>query len=134
MLTLYNTLTRTKEPFAPVQPPLVGLYLCGPTVYNDAHLGNARGPIVFDVLTRYLRYLGYQVRYVRNITDVGHLVGDGDEGEDKLVRKPPAPSSWSPCRWPSTTPCATARQWLPWAACPPTSSPRPAATSPSKSR
>ncbi len=86
MLTLYNTLTRRKEPFAPLHPPLVGLYLCGPTVYNDAHLGNARGPIVFDVLTRYLRYLGHQVRYVRNITDVGHLVGDGDEGEDKLAR------------------------------------------------
>ncbi|RZL02541.1 MAG: cysteine--tRNA ligase, partial [Hymenobacter sp.] len=86
MLTLYNTLTRKKESFAPVHPPLVGLYLCGPTVYNDAHLGNARGPIVFDVLTRYLRYLGYQVRYVRNITDVGHLVGDADEGEDKMSR------------------------------------------------
>ena len=85
-LTLYNTLSRQKEVFEPVQPPLVGLYLCGPTVYNDAHLGNARGPIVFDVLTRYLRYLGYQVRYVRNITDVGHLVGDGDEGEDKLAK------------------------------------------------
>lgn len=86
MLTLYNTLSRKKESFEPLHPPLVGLYLCGPTVYNDAHLGNARGPIVFDVLTRYLRYLGYQVRYVRNITDVGHLVGDGDEGEDKLAK------------------------------------------------
>jgi cysteinyl-tRNA synthetase len=85
-LTLYNTLTRKKENFTPVHPPLVGLYLCGPTVYNDAHLGNARGPIVFDVLTRYLRYLGYQVRYVRNITDVGHLVGDSDEGEDKMAK------------------------------------------------
>ena len=86
MLTLYNTLSRKKESFEPLHPPLVGLYLCGPTVYNDAHLGNARGPIVFDVLTRYLRYLGLQVRYVRNITDVGHLVGDGDEGEDKLAK------------------------------------------------
>ncbi len=86
MLTLYNTLSRQKESFEPLHPPLVGLYLCGPTVYNDAHLGNARGPIVFDVLTRYLRHLGHQVRYVRNITDVGHLVGDGDEGEDKLAK------------------------------------------------
>ena len=85
-LTIYNTLTRKKEVFEPLHPPLVGLYLCGPTVYNDAHLGNARGPIVFDVLTRYLRHLGYQPRYVRNITDVGHLVGDADEGEDKLAR------------------------------------------------
>jgi cysteinyl-tRNA synthetase len=85
-LTLYNTLTRQKAPFEPVNPPQVGLYLCGPTVYNDAHLGNARGPIVFDVLTRYLRYLGYQVRYVRNITDVGHLESDADTGEDKLEK------------------------------------------------
>ena len=85
-LTLYNTLTRQKEAFEPLHPPLVGLYLCGPTVYNDAHLGNARGPIVFDVLTRYLRYLGYQVRYVRNITDVGHLENDADTGEDKLEK------------------------------------------------
>jgi cysteinyl-tRNA synthetase len=85
-LTLYNTLTRKKENFEPVSPPLVGLYLCGPTVYNDAHLGNARGPIVFDVLTRYLRFLGYQVRYVRNITDVGHLESDSDDGEDKMAK------------------------------------------------
>jgi cysteinyl-tRNA synthetase len=85
-LTLYNTLTRQKAPFEPVNPPQVGLYLCGPTVYNDAHLGNARGPIVFDVLTRYLRYLGYQVRYVRNITDVGHLESDADTGEDKMEK------------------------------------------------
>ena len=85
-LTLYNTLTRQKAPFEPVNPPQVGLYLCGPTVYNDAHLGNARGPIVFDVLTRYLRHLGYQVRYVRNITDVGHLESDADTGEDKLAK------------------------------------------------
>jgi cysteinyl-tRNA synthetase len=85
-LTLYNTLTRQKAPFEPVNPPQVGLYLCGPTVYNDAHLGNARGPIVFDVLTRYLRHLGYQVRYVRNITDVGHLESDADTGEDKMAK------------------------------------------------
>ena len=85
-LTLYNTLTRQKEVFEPLHPPQVGLYLCGPTVYNDAHLGNARGPIVFDVLTRYLRFLGYQVRYVRNITDVGHLESDADTGEDKLEK------------------------------------------------
>ncbi|MGI4865590.1 MAG: cysteine--tRNA ligase [Janthinobacterium lividum] len=85
-LTLYNTLTRQKETFEPVAPPQVGLYLCGPTVYNDAHLGNARGPIVFDILTRYLRHLGYQVRYVRNITDVGHLESDADTGEDKLEK------------------------------------------------
>ncbi len=85
-LSLYNTLTRAKAPFQPVHPPVVGVYLCGPTVYSEAHLGNARGPVVFDVLTRYLRYLGHQVRYVRNITDVGHLESDADTGEDKLEK------------------------------------------------
>jgi cysteinyl-tRNA synthetase len=85
-ISLYNTLTRRKEAFEPLNPPFVGVYLCGPTVYNDAHLGNARGPVVFDVLVRYLRHLGYTVRYVRNITDVGHLQSDADEGEDKLAR------------------------------------------------
>ncbi|TPG64561.1 cysteine--tRNA ligase [Hymenobacter nivis] len=85
-LSLYNTLTRAKAPFVPVQPPVVGVYLCGPTVYSEAHLGNARGPVVFDVLTRYLRYLGHTVRYVRNITDVGHLESDADTGEDKLEK------------------------------------------------
>jgi cysteinyl-tRNA synthetase len=85
-LTLYNTLTRKKQEFQPVHPPQVGVYLCGPTVYSEAHLGNARGPVVFDVLTRYLRHLGYQVRYVRNITDVGHLESDADTGEDKMEK------------------------------------------------
>ena len=85
-LSLYNTLTRAKALFEPIQPPVVGVYLCGPTVYSEAHLGNARGPVVFDVLTRYLRYLGHPVRYVRNITDVGHLESDADDGEDKLAK------------------------------------------------
>ena len=85
-LQLYNTLSRQKEEFQPVHPPQVGVYLCGPTVYSEAHLGNARGPVVFDVLTRYLRHLGYQVRYVRNITDVGHLESDADTGEDKMAK------------------------------------------------
>ncbi|MCI1188249.1 cysteine--tRNA ligase [Hymenobacter sp. DH14] len=85
-LSLYNTLTRKKEEFQPVHAPQVGVYLCGPTVYSEAHLGNARGPVVFDVLTRYLRHLGYQVRYVRNITDVGHLESDADTGEDKMEK------------------------------------------------
>jgi len=85
-LSLYNTLTRKKEPFTPVHAPFAGVYLCGPTVYSEAHIGNARGPVVFDVLTRYLRHLGYTVRYVRNITDVGHLESDADEGEDKMAK------------------------------------------------
>lgn len=72
-LQLYNTLTRQKEPFTPLNPPYVGMYVCGPTVYGDPHLGHARAAITFDVLYRYLTYLGYKVRYVRNITDVGHL-------------------------------------------------------------
>ncbi|RMF48425.1 MAG: cysteine--tRNA ligase, partial [Bacteroidetes bacterium] len=86
-LHLYNTLSRQKEPFVPLHPPYVGLYVCGPTVYGEPHLGHARAAVTFDVLFRYLRFLGYQVRYVRNITDVGHLEGDADEGEDKILKK-----------------------------------------------
>lgn len=86
-LVLYNTMTRDKAPFAPLHPPLVGIYLCGPTVYNDPHLGNGRGPVVFDVLRRYLEYRGWQVRFVRNITDVGHLESDADTGEDKITKE-----------------------------------------------
>ncbi|MGQ1891105.1 cysteine--tRNA ligase [Thermophagus sp. OGC60D27] len=86
-LTLYNTLTRKKETFEPIKPPHVGLYVCGPTVYGDPHLGHARPAITFDLLFRYLTHLGYKVRYVRNITDVGHLENDADEGEDKIAQK-----------------------------------------------
>ena len=86
-LQLYNTLSRQKEPFFPINPPFVGLYVCGPTVYGDGHLGHARPAITFDLLFRYLKYLGYKVRYVRNITDVGHLENDADEGEDKIAKK-----------------------------------------------
>lgn len=86
-LHLYNTWTRQAESFRPLQDNNVGLYVCGPTVYGPPHLGHVRGPVVFDVLRRYLEHLGYRVRHVRNITDVGHLVGDGDEGEDKLSKQ-----------------------------------------------
>jgi cysteinyl-tRNA synthetase len=86
-LIIYNTLTRKKEPFAPLRAPHVGMYVCGPTAYGDAHLGHARPAITFDVLFRYLNHLGYKVRYVRNITDVGHLEHDADEGEDKIAKK-----------------------------------------------
>ena len=86
-LTIYNTLTRKKEQFVPVHNNLVGMYVCGPTVYGDAHLGHARPAITFDLLFRYLQKLGYKVRYVRNITDVGHLEHDADEGEDKIAKK-----------------------------------------------
>ena len=86
-LVLYNTLSRKKEQFEPINPPFVGLYVCGPTVYGDAHLGHARPAITFDLLFRYLKYLGYKVRYVRNITDVGHLTDDSDDGEDKIEKK-----------------------------------------------
>ena len=84
---LYNTLTRRKERLETITPGRVGLYVCGPTVYGDPHLGHARPGITFDVLTRLLRNLGYKVRYVRNITDVGHLEHDADEGEDKIAKK-----------------------------------------------
>jgi len=86
-LHLYNTLTRKKEEFVPLHAPQVGMYVCGPTVYGDPHLGHARAAIVFDILFRYLQFLGYKVRYVRNITDVGHLESDADEGEDKIAKK-----------------------------------------------
>lgn len=86
-LTIYNTLDRKKELFVPIHEPHVGMYVCGPTVYGDAHLGHARPAITFDVLFRYLTHLGYKVRYVRNITDVGHLEHDADEGEDKIAKK-----------------------------------------------
>ena len=86
-LTIYNTLNRKKELFVPLHAPHVGMYVCGPTVYGDAHLGHARPSITFDVLFRYLTHLGYKVRYVRNITDVGHLEHDADDGEDKIEKK-----------------------------------------------
>ncbi len=86
-LHIYNTLSRSKELFEAIAPPHVGLYVCGPTVYGDAHLGHARPAITFDIVFRYLRHLGYKVRYVRNITDVGHLENDADEGEDKVAVK-----------------------------------------------
>ncbi len=86
-LMLYNTLNRRKELFEPLHAPQVGLYVCGPTVYGDPHLGHARPAVTFDLLFRYLKHLGYKVRYVRNITDVGHLEHDADEGEDKIAKK-----------------------------------------------
>lgn len=86
-LFLTNTLTRTKELFKPIQPGHVGMYVCGPTVYGEAHLGHARPGVTYDVLFKLLRHLGYKVRYVRNITDVGHLEHDADEGEDKISKK-----------------------------------------------
>jgi cysteinyl-tRNA synthetase len=86
-LTIYNSLSRKKEPFKPLHPPFVGLYVCGPTVYSDAHLGHARPAVTFDLLYRYLLHLEFKVRYVRNITDVGHLENDADDGEDKIEKR-----------------------------------------------
>ncbi len=86
-LQLYNTLTRKKELFKPLNAPHVGMYVCGPTVYSDVHLGNCRTFISFDLIFRYLKYSGYKVRYVRNITDAGHLEGDRDEGDDKFAKR-----------------------------------------------
>lgn len=86
-LFVYNSLSRNKEEFKPITPGFVGMYVCGPTVYGDAHLGHARPAITFDVVFRTLKYMGYKVRYVRNITDVGHLENDAEEGEDKVTKK-----------------------------------------------
>ena len=86
-LRVYNTLTRTKEEFVPLHGNQVGMYVCGPTVYGHSHLGHAKSYVSFDVIVRHLRYRGYTVLYVQNITDVGHLLGDGNEGEDRLVRQ-----------------------------------------------
>lgn len=86
-LFIYNTLGRKKEKFEPINYPNVGMYVCGPTVYSDVHLGNCRTFISFDLIYRYLLHLGFKVRYVRNITDAGHLEGDRDEGEDKFAKK-----------------------------------------------
>lgn len=87
MLSLYNTMTRQKQEFTPLAPPFVGMYVCGPTVYGHSHLGHGKSYVSFDVLLRYLRYLDYKVRYVQNITDVGHLTDDADSGEDKLQKQ-----------------------------------------------
>ena len=86
-LHIYSSLTGKKEKFTPINKNFVGLYVCGPTVYSNVHLGNCRTFISFDLVYRYLMHLGFKVRYVRNITDVGHLVDDADEGEDKIAKK-----------------------------------------------
>lgn len=86
-LEIFNTLSKKKEHFVPMHPNLVGLYVCGPTVYGEPHLGHARPAVTFDLVFRYLQHIGYKVRYVRNITDVGHLENDADEGEDKIAKK-----------------------------------------------
>ena len=86
-LHISNSLTRRKEKFQPLNPPFVGMYVCGPTVYSNVHLGNVRTFLTFDIVYRYLQLLNFKVRYVRNITDVGHLTGDTDDGEDKIGKK-----------------------------------------------
>lgn len=101
-LTIYNTLTRSKELFKPLHAPHVGMYVCGPTVYGDAHLGHARPAITFDILYRYLTHLGYKVRYVRNITDVGHLSMMPTTARTRLPRKRVWSSS-SRWKWFSST-------------------------------
>lgn len=86
-IKVFNSLTRKKEDFIPLNSPFVGMYVCGPTVYGDPHLGHARPAITFDIIFRYLQHKGYKVRYIRNITDVGHLENDADEGDDKIEKK-----------------------------------------------
>lgn len=87
MLSLYDTLSRSKRDFEPLSPPFAGVYVCGPTVYGDSHLGHAKSYVSFDVLVRFMRHAGYRVRYVQNITDVGHLSDDADAGDDKIQRQ-----------------------------------------------
>ena len=87
ILKIYNSLSGEKEVFTPINEGNVGMYVCGPTVYSNVHLGNVRTFMSFDVIFRYLIHLGFKVRYVRNITDVGHIVDDVDEGEDKIAKK-----------------------------------------------
>ena len=84
---LYNSLSGKKEPFKPINEGCIGMYVCGPTVYSNVHLGNLRTFMSFDMIFRYLKHLGYKVRYVRNITDAGHLTDDADQGEDKIAKK-----------------------------------------------
>src|SRR5690554_6090333 len=86
-LVIYNTISRYKEKFTPLHQPMVGMYVCGSTVYSDVHLGNCRTFISFDLIYRYLLHLGYKVRYVRNISDAGHLEADSDEGDDKFAKR-----------------------------------------------
>ena len=86
-IQVYNSLTKQKEPFTPIHEGAVGMYVCGPTVYSNVHLGNCRTFLSFDLVFRYLKHLGYKVRYVRNITDAGHLENDGESGEDPILKK-----------------------------------------------
>ena len=86
-LSVYNSLSGKKEVFTSITPNYVGMYVCGPTVYSNVHLGNCRTFMSFDLIFRYLKHLGYKVRYVRNITDAGHLENDADEGEDRIAKK-----------------------------------------------
>ena len=86
-IQIYNTLTKKKEVFNPIVKGQVGMYVCGPTVYGEPHLGHARPAIIFDIVFRYLKHSNYKVRYVRNITDAGHLENDTDQGEDKIAKK-----------------------------------------------
>jgi cysteinyl-tRNA synthetase len=85
-LKIYNTHSRKLEVFEPINAPFIGMYVCGPTVYGHPHLGHSRGPIIFDFVFRYLSHIGYKVRYVKNITDVGHLINDADSGDDKIQK------------------------------------------------
>ena len=110
-LFIYNTLSRKKEEFKPITPGRVGMYVCGPTVYGDAHLGHARPAITFDLLFRYLQHIGYKVRYVRNITDVGHLEHDADEGEKTRLPRRLVWRNWSRWRWHNTTRTVSMRPW-----------------------